>query len=143
MRRSILYKLFKESRFSPSNLKRHLDQRHINMYKSDKRFSDLNINNPDDLRAFASRYDQIADELSHRKVAPSTDVSSRYIGYMTSNGRVCKYDTKYHDFVVYDNKYTISMHKKSISSYKKTRDRDFFQELPYNQSEERSNSTDA
>ena len=120
-------KVIKESDFSPQNLLKHVDE-HGAQYIKDSRFKDV-LN---DAEAFNKRYNQIANELSHKHVGKSNS-KDNYIGYIDKNNNVVKYDTKKHDFVVYDKKWSITMHKKSRENYDKIRKRDFKKELPYNE----------
>ena len=116
-----------ESNFSPYNLQRHMDVRHINQYVNDTRFIGLVPGSPE----FAAKYDEIGDALSRKKVSPSYS-NDRYVGFITKDGRYLKYDRKTLDTVVYDHKYTISLHKKSKSYYDKTLKYSFGREMPYN-----------
>ena len=82
---------------------------------------------------FKKKYNEIADQLSRKKVDNSMSEDSRYVGFIDKKGRYVKYDRTYNDFLVYRKNDSITLHKKTYQNYLKVRNRDFKSEMPYNE----------
>lgn len=123
------------------NYLKHL--KHLEEYKDDDRLKSIVSILEGQLIAFKRKWDLIADGLAKSEAGKAFS-DDTVIGYIRLDGRFVKYNKDTNDFVVYVMKgnpknpryVTISMHKKSLDEYNKIAKRDFYKELPENQSDE-------
>lgn len=102
--------------------------KHRAEFVSDPRFDDC-VTEDDCVK----KYNEIADNLSSKKVEKSTDLDSRYVGYVSKNNINIKYDTETKDFIAYRKNIVTTLHKKDKKAYLRILKRDFKREFSYNQ----------
>lgn len=101
--------------------------KHRAEFASDPRFDDC-VTEDDCIK----KYNEIADDLSNKKVSKSTDFDRNYVGFITKHGINIKYNSETKDFIAYKGNVVSTLHKKDKKAYMKTLKRDFAREYPYN-----------
>ena len=111
-----------------------IEEEFINNYQLEKHFDKHVIREKQYPNISMSEYEKIADKLAATPVNNISILGFKSLNPGSKKIAYCKYDVKTNDFVVYNyidnNVKILTMYKKSLDEYRKTKRYQYFDEIP-------------